>query len=566
MAVDITVTIGGEAGQGIQTVGQLLALACQKAGLYVFAINDFESRIRGGHSFYQIRISDRQVRAPNRRITMLICLDRRTLELHRQQVVTDGLVMMAAKDAKDEQGVLTIPVYALAEKAGGSITANTVAAGACLALLGAPLELFLSIIEKQFSGKSRETVEQNSAAARLGYEAAAGVKCSAAFDWPGQAPRGMLMEGSQSVAYGALAGDLRFAAFYPMSPATSIMTHLTTVADAFPLAVEQAEDEIAAANMIIGSSFAGARSMTATSGGGFCLMVEALGLAAMSETPVVIVNAQRPGPATGLATRTGQGDLQFVLRAAQDEFPRFVFAPGSPEEAYHTAARALSLAEKYQVPAIILVDQYLLDSLYIVEQALPVADRIEYYISDDTAANKGGVYNRYAVTETGVSPRCLPCRGNALVVANGNEHTEEGYSTEEIAERNKMVRKRMAKIPFMLEEMEPPRAYHGEAQTLLVGWGSTEGAVLEAVDMLRAEGIDCGALHFNSIWPFPAAGAKKALGKAARCFMVENNATAQLGQLIRQELLRAPDGLILQYDGRPFYPADIAHTVKELMR
>ena len=223
-------------------------------------------------------------------------------------------------------------------------------------------------------------IAQNSAAARLGYEAVSGMKCSAAFNWPGQNPRGILMEGSQSVALGALAGDLRFAAFYPMSPATSILTHLTAVADKFPLAVEQAEDEIAAANMIIGSSFAGVRSMTATSGGGFCLMVEALGLAGMTETPIVIVNAQRPGPATGLPTRTGQGDLQFVISASQDEFPRFVFAPGSPEEAFSITARALNLAEKYQVPAIILVDQFLLDSLYIIEKEFSVPDRIEHYI------------------------------------------------------------------------------------------------------------------------------------------------------------------------------------------
>jgi 2-oxoglutarate ferredoxin oxidoreductase subunit alpha len=543
-------------------VGQLLALTCQKAGLYIFAINDFESRIRGGHSFFQLRISDKQVRAPHHQVNMLICLDRRTLALHRSEIVADGIIMMAAQDAGDEQGVLTIPVFALADKAGGSITANTVAAGSCLALLGAPLELFLLIIEKQFAGKSIEMIAQNSAAARLGYEAVAEMKCSAAFDWPGQNPRGILMEGSQSVALGALAGDLRFAAFYPMSPATSILTHLTAVADKFPLAVEQAEDEIAAANMIIGASFAGVRSMTATSGGGFCLMVEALGLAGMTETPIVIVNAQRPGPATGLPTRTGQGDLQFVISASQDEFPRFVFAPGSPEEAFSITARALNLAEKYQVPAIILVDQFLLDSLYIIEKEFSVPDRIERYIADGDGAG----YKRYAVTAEGVSPRRLPCRGSALVVANGNEHAEDGHTTEEIVERNKMVQKRLAKVPRMLQEMEPPHPYYGDAHLLLVGWGSTAGTIQEAVDLLRAEGIDCGALHFSDIWPFPAAAAKKVLGKASRFYVVENNATGQLAQIIRQELLRAPDGLLLKYDGRPFYPVEIANKIKELAR
>jgi len=562
MAVDITVKIGGEAGQGIQTVGQLLALACQKAGLYVFAINDFESRIRGGHSFFQVRISDHQVRAPSHRVNMLICLDRRTLELHRSEVIPDGIIMMAAKDAGDEKGVLSIPVFALAEKAGGSITANTVAAGACLALMGAPLELFLEIIEKQFAGKSSEITGQNNQAAKLGYQAVSGVKCSAAFNWSAKDPRGMLMEGSQPVALGALAGDLRFAAFYPMSPATSIMAHLAAVADKFPLMVEQAEDEIAAANMIVGASFAGARSMTATSGGGFCLMVEALGLAAMTETPVVMVNAQRPGPATGLPTRTGQGDLHFVISASQDEFPRFVFAPGSPEEAYRITARALDLAEKYQVPAIILVDQYLLDSLYIIEEEFSVSERIKRYIADGDGAG----YKRYAITADGVSPRRLPCKGSTLVVANGNEHSEGGHTTEEIVECKKMLHKRLAKIPNMMREMPPPLAYHGDAQMLLAGWGSTAGVIQEAVDLLCAEGLDCGALHFSGIWPFPAEAAKQALGKASKIFVVENNATGQFGQILRQELLRAPDGLILKYNGRPFYPAEIVDNVKEQMR
>ncbi|MCX5894317.1 MAG: 2-oxoacid:acceptor oxidoreductase subunit alpha [Proteobacteria bacterium] len=563
MAIDITVKIGGEAGQGIQTVGQLLALTCQKAGLYVFAINDFESRIRGGHSFFQIRISDRQVRAPHHQVHLLICLNRQTLELHRDEVVPQGLVMMATKDAVAEQGVLSIPVFDLAQKAGSSITANTVAAGSCLALLGAPLELFSDIISRQFIGKSADVVQQNIVAARLGYQAVAGEQFSGAFNWDGGEPKGMFIEGAQSIALGALAGDCRCAAFYPMSPATGIMAHLAAVADTFPLVVEQAEDEIAAANMIIGSSFAGVRSMTATSGGGFCLMVEALGLAGMTETPVVIINAQRPGPATGLPTRTAQGDLQFVIRASQDEFPRFVFAPGSPEDAYETTARAFQLSEKYQVPAIILVDQYFNDSLYITEKEFMVPDRVERFIEDagDTVS-----YKRYVLTPTGVSPRALPCRGKALVAANGNEHSEDGHTTEANTERTTMVNKRNAKIPHMLAELRPPYAYHGHAGNILVGWGSTAGVIREAVDVLRTDGADCGALHFTDLWPFPGEAAKRALDKASRFFMVEQNASGQLGQLIRQETLLSPAGMVLKYDGRPFYANEIVNAIKAYMR
>lgn len=383
------------------------------------------------------------------------------------------------------------------------------------------------------------------------------------FDWKGRTQKGMLVEGSQSVALGALAGDLRFAAFYPMSPATSIMAHLANYADKFPLVVEQAEDEIAAANMIVGGSFAGVRSMTATSGGGFCLMTEALGLAGISENPIVIVNAQRPGPATGLPTRTGQGDLHFVMHAAQDEFPRFVFAPGSPEDAYETTARALHLSEKYQVPALILVDQYLLDSLYITEHAFAVPDNVERFIA---GAGDEPSYKRYAVTENGISPRRIPCNGKALVVANGNEHNQEGHTTEAIDERNSMVNKRNAKLPRMLAEMQPPAAGRGDAKILLVGWGSTAGAVNEAAELLRQDGMDCGSLHFADIWPFPAGAAQKALSSAQQFFIVENNSTGQFAQLLRQETGLVPAGKILKFDGRPFYPIEIVNKVKELAR
>jgi 2-oxoglutarate/2-oxoacid ferredoxin oxidoreductase subunit alpha len=563
MSIDLTVTIGGEAGQGLQTVGQLLALTCQKAGFYIFAINDFESRIRGGHCFFQIRISDTQVRAPHHRVSMLVCIDHRTLDLHRDEVIPEGLIVLAAEHSVDDKGIVSIPIFDLARKAGGSITANTVAAGACLALLGAPFELFADIVARQFAGKSQDITKQNLAAAQLGYEATSGATFSSAFDWKGREPRGKLIEGSQSLALGAMAGDLRFAAFYPMSPATGIMAHLAKYTEKFPLVVEQAEDEISAANMIIGSSFAGVRSMAATSGGGFCLMTEALGLAGMSETPIVIVNAQRPGPATGLATRTGQSDLEFVIHASQDEFPRFVFAPGSPEEAYETAARALHLSEKYQVPALILVDQYLLDSLYITEHEFAVPDSLECFVVDE---GDDDLYKRYAITENGVSPRRIPCRHKTLVVANGNEHNEEGHSTEDALERTNMVNKRNAKIAAMSTEMRPPETFHGDARILLAGWGSTAGAVREAVLLLRKNGIECGSLHFNDIWPFPAEDARVALSKATQFFTVENNSNGQFARLLRQETGLVPSGKILKYDGRPFYPSGISDRVKELVR
>lgn len=295
-------------------------------------------------------------------------------------------------------------------------------------------------------------------------------------------------------------------------------------------------------------------------------MTEGLGLAGITETPIVIVNAQRPGPATGLPTRTAQGDLHFVIRASQDEFPRFIFAPGTPTEAFAVTARAFQLAEKYQVPAIILTDQYLADSLYVAEEQFKAPEKIERFIVYDDDVENPSEYKRFAITPSGVSPRAVPCAGKALVVISSDEHREDGHISEAIDHRIGMVDKRNAKVPHMLAEMNPPAVYHNDAEILLVGWGSTVGAIREAVDRLRAEGQDVGCLHFVDLWPFPADKAEDALNGVKRFFVVEQNSTAQLGQLIREQIGRVYTGSILKYDGRPFYPNEIMDRFKEYMR
>jgi 2-oxoglutarate ferredoxin oxidoreductase subunit alpha len=349
-----------------------------------------------------------------------------------------------------------------------------------------------------------------------------------------------------------------------MSPATGIMLHLAAHQDDLPVVVEQAEDEIAAVNMVIGAAYAGVRSITATSGGGFCLMCEGLGLAGISETPLVIVNAQRPGPATGLATRTAQGDLQFVIRAAQDDFPRFVFAPGSFQQGYETTARALALAEKYQTPAVVLVDQYFNDSLQVTDKPFAAPDTVERFIDTDESLDNPEQYKRYAPTESGISPRALPCRGRALVMTLGNTHGEDGHLSESAHDRNAMVDKRARKMRSMLSEMLPPESGYPGASLLLVCWGSLKGIVREAVEMMRSKGIDAGWVHFCDIWPFPARDAKEIVGKADRFIVVEQNSTAQFAQLVRQETGLVPSGTVLKYDGRPFYPSEIAFTVEQM--
>jgi 2-oxoglutarate/2-oxoacid ferredoxin oxidoreductase subunit alpha len=563
MNTDITVKIGGEAGQGIQTVGGLLASTCHEAGFFLMGINDFESRIRGGHSFFQLRISNQPVHAPCNRVNLLVGMDQRTVDLHKDQVTQDGLIIQNGEEKETRDEIHVIPIFELARKAGGAVTANTVAAGVILALLGAPFELFERIINRQFEHSGPEIIEKNLKAGRLGFEAVKGLKCDFSLNWDRKKAGGVLMTGSLAMALGALAGDCRFASFYPMSPATGIMEQLASYQDQFPLVVEQAEDEISAVNMIIGAAFAGVRSMTATSGGGFCLMTEGLGLAGITETPVVIVNGQRPGPATGLPTRTGQGDLHFMIRAAQDDFPRFVFAPGSPAEAFHTTLRALNLAEKYQTPAIILVDQFLLDSLFLVEEELSAPEKIERFLSPAGSTKDDNPYKRYALHDSGISPRALPGRSKALVVVSGNEHREDGHLSEDIDDRNAMVRKRASKLPGMLSEMRRPKSYHGDSKILLVGWGSSEGILRESVELLRNDDMDAGAVLFCDIWPFPVQHALEALSNADHLFVAEQNSTGQFAQLLRQETGLSASGKILKYDGRPFYPFEISSEVKQ---
>ena len=560
MAYDITIKIGGEAGQGIQTVGMLLAQACREAGLYCMAINDFESRIRGGHNFFQIRISDRHVRAPDNRVHLLVGLDTVTLTAHGDEVVDKGLVLIDSDKENNGDKVIAVPITRLAEEAGGAIMANTVAAAACLSLLGAPRDFCHNVIKKQFAGKSDDILFKNQAAADAGYQAVESKTFPYQLKWSNGDPKGTVITGDQAAGLGVLAADCRFAAFYPMSPSTSINMFLASHASDLPLVVEQVEDEIAAITMAVGASFAGVRAMTATSGGGFCLMTEALGLAAMTETPLVVINCQRPGPATGLPTRTGQGDLHFVIRASQDEFPRFVFAPDSPETLFSLTKKAFHLAEKYQVPAIVLADQYILDSLYTIEKDFPIPETVDRFIEENAGPN----YKRFQLTDTGISPRALPCRGEGLVLVTANEHDESGHITESVKHRMSMVDKRAAKRSAMLPEISTPAVSHSDAETHLVAWGSTAGAVEEAVSLLRKDGHNIGHVHFTDLWPFPAEAVTSAL-KTRQWFVIEQNETGQLAQLIRQETGLAASGQVLKYDGRPFYVHELYDRVKTIL-
>lgn len=562
--MDITILIGGAAGQGIQTIGALLSAACCKAGYFAMAVNDFESRVRGGHSFFQIRISSVPVYAPRETVDLLIALDKNTWEKHRPSL-RDKSVVLADEDFSDTGKVVAVAFERLAKETGSNLFINTVAAAAGLRVLGAGLEAVQSTIKDHFSRLKKDLLEKNLDAAEKGFEKVADVSFAEQPLADPSVPKGKLMSGAKAIALGAAAADCRVGAFYPMSPATGIMQHLTDLSDRLDLVVEQAEDEIAAANIVIGASFAGARAMTATSGGGFCLMTEALGLAGMTETPMVIVNAMRPGPSTGLPTRTAQGDLRFSIHASQDDFPRFVFAPGTPAQAFEQTRKAFHLSEKYQVPAIILADQYLMDSLFLMEKPFFIDKHLERFIVTDDDMPDPGRYERFAVTDSGVSPRALPCKGKALVKVSSDEHRPDGHISEDIAFRNTMMEKRHAKLPAMIQELDGPETIYPDAHTLLIGWGSSAGAIKEATGLMRDQGADVGCLLFSQIWPFPAAAVRKVLkNDPGRQFIaVEMNAGAQFAGILKENTDIGFSGYVLKYDGRPFTAEFIVDALKE---
>jgi 2-oxoglutarate ferredoxin oxidoreductase subunit alpha len=558
--MDYTVKIGGEAGQGLQTVGEVLSRVFSRAGYHVFSNQDYESRIRGGHNFYQIRVSDSPLASSLEKVDILVALDPASIELHRRELTEQGLVIYdseSLKEGVDEPAFIGVPFKRLAVDTGGSpVMANTVATAAVLGMLGMETSILDDLIRETFRKKGDEVIEENIKAARAGYEYARDNCPRCGFELAKPSGRAkVLMNSIEAIAVGALLSGCKFYAAYPMTPSTGIMTFLASKASEYGLVVEQAEDEIAAINMALGASFAGVRAMTGTSGGGFALMVEGLSLAGMTETPVVIGLGMRPGPATGFPTRTEQGELLFALHAAHGEFPRVLFAPGSPEEAMRLTNKAFDLAEKYQIPAFVLYDQYLADSQWTYDGMDAGGLAYNDYRLRGEKFRALKEYRRHAFTETGVTPLGVPGDAPHVVVTDSDEHDEEGHIVEDAPTRVRMVDKRLfKKLDGLKKEMAPPRPYGAERpETVLVGWGSTYGVMKEAVDRLNADGGKTAMLHFSEIYPFPEGGNYlDLLAGAERTVCVESNATGQFERLMRTETGYEFTHRVRRFDGRPF--------------
>ncbi|MCX5865016.1 MAG: 2-oxoacid:acceptor oxidoreductase subunit alpha [Deltaproteobacteria bacterium] len=548
MPLDIHLLIGGEAGQGLVTIGQLLGKALVRAGYEVFVSQSYHSRIRGGHNTFAIRLGAGPFFAPRESIDILVALNAETVALHRGQLTSQALLIADSAFAPDLPGTIAVPFAEL----GPERLWNTAALALLGQILGLPSEPLYQAVEAMLGKKHPEALVENREIMEKSRVWAAAHVPEHGLTLTGGVPKAdrLLLNGNEAIALGALAGGLKFCAFYPMTPATSIVLELISHAEAMGCVIEQAEDEIAAINMAIGAAFAGAPSMVATSGGGFALMAEGVSLAAMTETPVLIAVAQRPGPATGMPTRTEQADLEFVLHAGHGEFPRTIFAPGCIEACYHLTQKALALAEQAQSPIFLLTDQFLADSSRPVAPFDPAAIApVTAEVESDTTPP----YQRYRLTENGLSPRLLPGMSTYLVVADSDEHDEAGHISEDHGMRIAMVEKRLRKFEILRQETVAPEL-DGEkgADLLLVCWGSSQGPVLEAAAVLRGQGRSVATLHFSQVWPLVPDQFLDILQTAKEVVCVEGNATGQFARLIQREAGFAIPTRIARYDGLPF--------------
>jgi len=587
---EVRLRLGGPAGFGIKAAGQSLARVFARSGYETFDLTEYPSLIKGGHNTYHLRISDSPISSHVTATDILVALDRLTVELHTEELSPAAAIIYDPNDFDisevqvpgfdpDSYCIVPVPFSKIVRDAGGlPIMKNVAALGAVLGYLSFPFETLQASIEQQFARKDPAITEQNIEVAQKGYEYAQGNECGFPLRLgvlEGREPR-MLADGNEAVCLGALAAGVGLYCAYPMTPASSLLHLMAAHAESEGVVVKHTEDEIAAVNMVIGGAFGGTRSMCATSGGGFSLMVEGLGFAGISETACVIGVFTRPGPATGMPTWTEQSDLRFVIHASQGEFPRVVLALGDHQDAFEMTWRAFNIADELQTPVILLGDTYLSDNRATVplfDAAAVTIERGSLVAEGDIsgypeALNSEGTYARYKVTESGVSIRALPGVKGAQQIVNSYEHDEIGWGARgEIAEiRIAQNEKRMRKLE-LAKAIVPPPARFGpdEAELSILLFGSTKMPAIEAQRWLAADGVPVNIMQLTTVWPFPAEEVRSFITSAKRTAIIEGNMTGQLRGLVREHCLLDADHALLRYDGRPFSPEQIATWAKEVI-
>lgn len=562
---DLSIVLGGAAGQGVQTVEAILVQVLKREGYQVSACKEYMSRVRGGSNSTEIRLSSKKHRAYLRRIDFLFAMDGNVV-WHLRERISENTIVFGEKERVKESSTLAhfvdTPLMKFAGEVGNPLYANTVAVGVILGILGAEETIFHEYLREFFARKGEEMVAKNIEAAKKGFTFGKNVAYQE--DIEIGLPRDkkyakeLLLDGNTSLGLGALAGGCNFISSYPMSPGTGVLTFLAQKGAEFGVVVDQAEDEISAINMALGASYAGARSMVTTSGGGFDLMQEGVSLAGIIETPVVIHIGMRPGPATGLPTRTEQGDLNLALYAGHGEFPRAIYAPGVPEEGISMMQRAFQTADKYQIPVFVLSDQHFLDSLSSISEkaveSLPVVKHIV-----ETSVD----YARYRYTDDGISPRGIPGFGGGIVKADSDEHDETGHITESYEVREKMMEKRMKRLEVMAEEAVMPTEMDNftEAEIAVVSFGSNKTVMEEALRAVKSKKL--GGLHFAQVYPINPK--VKELLKGKKIVVVENNYRGQFADLLVRELGVKISKRILKSTGEPFSVEEMINDLRNLI-
>ncbi|MDP2850405.1 MAG: 2-oxoacid:acceptor oxidoreductase subunit alpha [Sulfuricurvum sp.] len=556
MRSSVSVLIGGSAGQGIASIETLLTKGFKRGGFYTFSTKEFMSRVRGGSNTTLIRISDKPVNAPDFKVDIFVPLDTNAF-FHAQERITNETFVVAKKGDYECDCVLyDYDLENLAKEIGNPIVSNTIAAAFIFGLLGCDGAVLREIVAEFYTD---ELLEVNLKALEIGSELArenGNCRYCIAPNSSMSPKNDLFLSGTDGVGFGAIAGGCNFISSYPMSPSTGVLTFLAKQSRNFGICVEQAEDEIAAFQMGLGVWYGGGRAITTTSGGGFALMGEGLSLSGITETPMVVYLAQRPGPATGLPTRTEQGDLELAIYSGHGEFPRIVLAPGDPKECFELARKAFELADAYQVPVILMSDQYLADSYFTVERF-----EIDPISPPHHIVKTDADYKRYLLTPEGISPRGIPGYGEGLVLVDSDEHSEEGLITESMSVRNEQHTKRLQKRPLVEKEAILPDV-EADGDIAVVGWGSTKYIIKEAVERIADKRLS--TVHFS--WVYPLSEAQLApLQKAKRLIVVENNATGQFAKLLRLHGISV-DAQILKSDGLSFFVDELSEKIALLLK
>ena len=570
---DFSLAIGGAAGQGIATPGNILARTFTRRGLWLNAYNAYQSIVRGGHIFLTMRISDKEIYSHGDSLDMLVCLNQDTMDRHLGlmgpggQVIFNGDKIIPGETPEGVQ-LCPMPIKELSNKSRNKVIQNTIALGVINNLLGLEFDLLENSLKQQFGRKGDAVVEENTSAAKAGYEYAK--EHFKAYPEPlATGPKPLaLWTGNEALAMGGAAAGVKFYTAYPMSPSTGVLHWMAANARELGIMVRQAEDEIAVANMAIGAAHVGARAMCATSGGGFALMTEAVGAAAMMEIPVVFINVMRAGPSTGVPTKTEQGDLWQVLGASQGDFERLIVAPTDALDAFKIIPELFNLCDQHQCPGIVITDLLISEGTFSTDpdnlNLQPEIDRGEML----TNGADNDDYLRYELTDSGISPRALPgLEGHVHVVAT-DEHDQDGVIiSDEFTnphKRRQMVEKRARKIANIVEKIEPPKLNGpADADVTLIGWGSTYGVIKEAIEQLASKGVTANHLSIRWIVPFHAEAVINIVNDAKRTIIVENNYSGQFHRYLRSETGLAIDGHIRKYDGEPFMPHHIVDGVLE---